>query len=433
MPGHPNSPPVAKAGEDQNIFLPTSSVTLIGELSADPDGSIISYWWSQLSGPNQSVILNPNASNTVVTGLVEGRYQFRLKVTDNSGETGNDTVAVVVNPWPQSITVFPAQVTWLTPLSIWRVGTTGATAGDKVLFAGGISIDWDGYITGFFSRVDIYDYTTNIWSTAELSQARYHMAAAAAGNKIVFAGGETASGQATTRVDIYDVATNTWSIAELSTPRKDIAAASSGSKILFVGGDAINSDGFITGVFSTVEYYDVITNRWSTATLSEARGSILAGSAGAKILFAGGLTTSGPPSNRVDIYDASTGVWSTASLSQAEVFEAVTTVGNKVIYADKNQVTVYDAASKSWSIESLNPFDSLSSGIPYFTGAVTAGNLAAFFSPDIRRRFLIYSAVGQIWGVSSEVEILFDGWDAFVAANNQIFIAGWEGVRRVQF
>lgn len=41
---------------------------------------------------------------------------------------------------------------------------------------------------GYLKSVDIYDVTTNTFSTAELSEARDRLAAAAIGNKILFAG-----------------------------------------------------------------------------------------------------------------------------------------------------------------------------------------------------------------------------------------------------
>ena len=60
-----------------------------------------------------------------------------------------------------------------------------ATVGDKVLFAGGSNYDW----VDVTSRVDIYNATTNTWSTAELSVARHDLAAVTLGNKVFFAGG----------------------------------------------------------------------------------------------------------------------------------------------------------------------------------------------------------------------------------------------------
>src|SRR5262245_40942399 len=47
-----------------------------------------------------------------------------------------------------------------------------------------------------------------------LSQARSQMSVASTANKIVFAGGVDAS-QVSSRVDIYDITSNTWSTHEL--------------------------------------------------------------------------------------------------------------------------------------------------------------------------------------------------------------------------
>ena len=61
------------------------------------------------------------------------------------------------------------------------------------------------------------------------------MAVASAGNKILFAGGYS-TGSLSTRVDIFDFAANTWSTAELSSQRRRIAAVAAGNKIFFAGG-----------------------------------------------------------------------------------------------------------------------------------------------------------------------------------------------------
>ncbi len=92
-----NLPPVANAGANQIITLPVNSVTLDGAGSADPDGTITSYAWAQLSGPAQSTLANAGSASTLVSNLVQGTYTFKLTVTDNGGATGADTVTVIVN------------------------------------------------------------------------------------------------------------------------------------------------------------------------------------------------------------------------------------------------------------------------------------------------------------------------------------------------
>ena len=61
------------------------------------DGTITSYKWTKISGPSGYNIVNASSPVTDVTGLVEGVYQFELKVTDNDGATGTDAMQVTVN------------------------------------------------------------------------------------------------------------------------------------------------------------------------------------------------------------------------------------------------------------------------------------------------------------------------------------------------
>ena len=93
-----NHPPKACAGADQAITLPVNFVTLDGSCSTDPDNDIVSYNWSKISGPASSQIVNPGTVQTRVSNLVQGIYQFELKVTDAGGSVDKDTVQVTVNP-----------------------------------------------------------------------------------------------------------------------------------------------------------------------------------------------------------------------------------------------------------------------------------------------------------------------------------------------
>lgn len=46
-----NKPPIAIAGLDQVITLPTDSISLDGSASNDPDGTISESLWKKISGP----------------------------------------------------------------------------------------------------------------------------------------------------------------------------------------------------------------------------------------------------------------------------------------------------------------------------------------------------------------------------------------------
>jgi hypothetical protein len=94
-----NEAPTANAGTDQSITLPTNTLTAIGA-GNDPDGTIVSFAWSQISGPAASNIATPAQSQTQISNLVEGVYYFELTVTDNDGDTGSDTMMVTVHPRP---------------------------------------------------------------------------------------------------------------------------------------------------------------------------------------------------------------------------------------------------------------------------------------------------------------------------------------------
>ncbi len=94
-----NQAPTANAGADQTITLPLNTVTLNGS-GSDPDGSVVSYQWSKVSGPTQGTIANPTSAQTAVNNLVQGVYDFELTVTDDNGATGKDTVRVTVNAAP---------------------------------------------------------------------------------------------------------------------------------------------------------------------------------------------------------------------------------------------------------------------------------------------------------------------------------------------
>ncbi|MBZ5855641.1 PKD domain-containing protein [Flavihumibacter profundi] len=97
--GNINLPPIAVVGKDQYITSPQTFATLDGSSSYDPDGTVVKYVWVQLTGPKSSPMTTPAASQTNVTGLLEGTYTYRLYITDNKGLAGiSPIITVVVGP-----------------------------------------------------------------------------------------------------------------------------------------------------------------------------------------------------------------------------------------------------------------------------------------------------------------------------------------------
>jgi hypothetical protein len=91
----PNMPPIADAGRDVTIVSLENIVYLNGS-GNDIDGTITAYQWKQIAGPASSSITTDDKPSTEVKRLVAGSYEFELTVMDNNGETGSDTVQVVV-------------------------------------------------------------------------------------------------------------------------------------------------------------------------------------------------------------------------------------------------------------------------------------------------------------------------------------------------
>jgi hypothetical protein len=90
-----NAAPVANAGADKTITLPTSSVTITGS-GTDADGTIASYAWTQVSG-GTATLANTTTTTLSLSGLVAGTYTYRLTVKDNAGASATDDVIVTVN------------------------------------------------------------------------------------------------------------------------------------------------------------------------------------------------------------------------------------------------------------------------------------------------------------------------------------------------
>lgn len=88
------SPPVADAGPDQTVSDADGSgvetITLDGSASFDPDGTIVSYRWTE-----GATVLGITAN--ITSDFTIGGHTVTLTVTDNDGATAADTVVVTVN------------------------------------------------------------------------------------------------------------------------------------------------------------------------------------------------------------------------------------------------------------------------------------------------------------------------------------------------
>ncbi len=439
-PTQPNRPPVANAGPDQTIFLPTNEVTLDGSGSTDPNTNIKNYAWTKISGPASFNFINANAIQTGVNDLVEGIYQIELKVIDSVGLFSKDTVQVVVNSQMLACDngnrpLIYAQLIPVGNLSQVRGDMAVAAAGNKIVFAGG------GWNNTFSSRVDIYDLTTQTWSTAELCVPRNAIAAIGTGNKIFFAGGEVGDGTwPVDSVDIYDVTSDTWTVSHLSSAGHSIAAAAAGNKVFFAGGDG----GFAGDRYRRVDVFDLATSSWSATLLSEGQYSPSAVTADNKVFFAGGATWLPDPnnipynywlpSNKIDILDNVTHSWSTSTLIEGKAGFGSVAVSGKIYWVGGQTGGANNSPKYASCLVEIRDLFNGSSSVQHLSKpswggkAVVKGNKIIFLGyGDVNARnepnkFDIYDIASNTWSIGI-LPIYIEG-APIISVNNTIYITG---------
>ena len=91
--GGENLPPIVNAGGNQTVPY-GSTVTLDGSSSADPDGTITTYLWTQTSG--QTVLLSSTNSSAVTftAPSIVDSLSFTLQVTDDDGASSSEAIYV---------------------------------------------------------------------------------------------------------------------------------------------------------------------------------------------------------------------------------------------------------------------------------------------------------------------------------------------------
>ena len=234
-PGASNIPPSANAGPDQTITLPTNSVILSGT-GTDPDGTITAYLWTKVAGPAAGSITNNTTAATSVTGLVQGIYRFELRVTDNAGAFGRDTLQVTVNPGasntPPSANAGPDQTITLPANSIILSGS---------------GIDPDGNITAYlWTKVagpaagTITNNTTAASSVTGLVQGIYRFELRVTDNSGAF-------GRDTLQVTVNPGASNTPPSANAGPDQTITLPVNS----IILSGSGIDPDGSITAYLWT--------------------------------------------------------------------------------------------------------------------------------------------------------------------------------------
>jgi hypothetical protein len=235
---------------------------------------------------------------------------------------------------------------------------TGASVGDKVLFAGGTNIHSINPVYGsapltYYDIVDIFDADDYTHSFSLLGAARAYMASASADGKAFFIGGKTATGYYS-KIDVFDLVNDIWYEIEMPRPRGFSAAAVVGDKIYIAGGK--NDSGNLT----IIDVYDYVNESWFSLEAPHEHPICTIGVLDERIFIAGG---DGMNNNSVDIYDVKANSWRSDELSDSRYYIATASANNKLIFLGgqfsptgefSSKVDVYDGSSENWWTTNLN-------------------------------------------------------------------------------
>lgn len=239
---------------------------------------------------------------------------------------------------------FEAKAAMPTPRRLLGV----AVLNDRVYAVGGAAGVTDSDL------LEVYDPSTNTWSTrTSMKYARSALAAAAAGGTVYAIGGMNYGSV----VEAYDPATDTWKEkTSMPTGRDHHAAVEAGGSIYVIGGASSGS------VLATVEVYDPATDAWVTKTpMPTARSHLLAVAIGGAIYAIGG-TSEPTPLSVVEAYDVATDTWTAKASMPTARFGAYGAVVEGVIYtlggatpSVGSYVEAYDPLLETWSVRADMP------------------------------------------------------------------------------
>ncbi len=156
-----------------------------------------------------------------------------------------------------------------------RRGSTGLVVhNDKFYISGGNTMGHNG---GYVPYLDEYDPSTGVWTPlADAPRARDHFHAGVIGDKMYLAGGRLSGGDegvfkpTIAEVDVYDFTTDTWSTLpsaqNIPTPRGGATTVNFRNKLIVIGGEVENQQVYgetVDDALKITEQYDPATLQWT--------------------------------------------------------------------------------------------------------------------------------------------------------------------------
>ena len=219
----------------------------------------------------------------------------------------------------------PVSNSWSSAASMSQarfVPTATLLGNGKVLVAGGSN---NGGVSGDLSSAELYDPTSNTWSSAgSMSTAREDARATLLVNgKVLVTGGTDSNGNPITNAELYNPVSNTWSPAASSLIDPTRVTLLSNGMVLGVGGGSGNN----------AVLYDPVSNTWSFAAPMATAGNV-----GSAVLLGNGLVlvTGGGNSSGIlstaELYNPASNTWVTAgSMASARTEQSATLLGNGMV------------------------------------------------------------------------------------------------------
>jgi uncharacterized repeat protein (TIGR01451 family) len=185
------------------------------------------------------------------------------------------------------------------------------------------------YVLGGQSYLQNYRYDPTINSWTQIANSPYgHIdgGAAVTNGKIYMIGGTNAQQNI---VQIYDPSTDTWSTgAAMHSQRNGVSVVAANQKVYVVGGKD-NATGVVSGL---VEEYDPVMNTWaSKSDMRTARANASAATLNGLIYVMGGSVAGGVATSTTEVLDPTSNMWlSRENMPTPRKFAAVTVLQSKI-------------------------------------------------------------------------------------------------------